>query len=123
MQKRPAGKDSGSQAEDAARRYLEKQGLRKLTCNYRCRSGEIDLVMEEGNTLVFVEVRYRSNPHYGIPAETVTREKQRRLSRAAEHYLNGRHNPLPRCRFDVVAISGSRMEHIDWIVDAFEPAG
>jgi len=90
--------------------------LRLLERNYRCRRGEIDLVMREGNTLVFVEVRFRASPSFGTLAETVNIHKQRRLAAAAAYYL--RHHPTKlACRFDVVAVSGNN--HIDWIRNAF----
>ena len=89
--------------------------MRLLERNYRCRRGEIDLVMRDADTLVFVEVRFRASTRYGTPAETVDIRKQRKLAAAAAHYLQ--YNPTNRlCRFDVVAVSG---EHIDWIRNAF----
>ena len=110
----------GTGAEDSALRFLERKGLQLLTRNYRCRRGEIDLVMQEGNFLVFVEVRYRKHDRYGSPAESVTTRKQQRILNAAAHYLQvaAGTNPNP-CRFDVVAISAEG-ENIDWIRDAFQ---
>jgi len=87
-----------------------------LVQNYRCRRGEIDLVMREAGTLVFVEVRFRSSTRFGTPAETVDIRKQRRLAAAAAHYLQRHPTNLP-CRFDVIAVSGTNQ--IDWIRDAF----
>ena len=110
---------TGSAAEQLARRYLESQGLVLRERNYKCRRGEIDLIMQAGNQLVFVEVRYRKNPRYGSAAESVTADKQARIIRAANHYLQR----LPgerACRFDVVAISGNLGNQIDWIPDAFQ---
>ncbi|MEA3278839.1 MAG: YraN family protein [Pseudomonadota bacterium] len=96
--------------------YLERRGLRLVQRNYRCRRGEIDLVMRDTGTLAFVEVRYRANMRFGTPAETVDIHKQRRLTAAAAHYLQHQPTTLP-CRFDVIAISGDN--RIDWIRDAF----
>jgi putative endonuclease len=90
--------------------------LRPIARNHRCRQGEIDLVMRDGDTLVFVEVRYRRGERFGTPAETVDRHKQRRLVAAAGHYLQGHPSPLP-CRFDVVAIGGG--DRIEWLKNAF----
>lgn len=110
----------GQQAEQAARHYLERQGLHLLTRNYRCRFGEIDLVMRDGETLVFVEVRYRRRTSYGSSAESVDWRKQRRLTRSALCYLQA--NPAiaqKPARFDVVALDGNAP--VQWIRDAFQP--
>jgi putative endonuclease len=109
----------GSAAEDLAMEHLLKQGLRLIERNFRTRAGEIDLIMQQGNTLVFVEVRFRQSCHYGSPAETVTAHKQQRLIHTAAHYLQRHRLDLP-CRFDIVAISGSRQERIEWVQDAFQ---
>jgi putative endonuclease len=108
---------SGAQAEDLACAHLERAGLRLLTRNYRCPQGEVDLVMDDRDTLVFVEVRYRRSDAFGTPAETVDRRKQARLQAAAGHYLLT-HNADRACRFDVVAVSG-RDARIEWLRDAF----
>lgn len=110
---------TGKAAEQIACRYLEARGLALRERNYRCRGGEIDLIMQTGNQLVFVEVRYRRHSRYGSPAESVTATKQARVISAARHYLQRLPVELD-CRFDVVAISGSRGEQIDWIPDAFQ---
>lgn len=106
----------GSDNERQACAFLQGKGLRLLERNYRCRRGEIDLVMRDRDTLVFVEVRYRSSMRFGTPAETVDIHKQRKLAAAAAHYLQCRPTNLP-CRFDVIAVSGTN--HIDWIRSAF----
>ena len=118
LQPSPARQSSrvGSEKERRACAYLENNGLRLLERNYRCRRGEIDLVMRDAEDLVFVEVRYRTTSRYGTPAETVDTHKQRRLAAAAAHYLQYNPTNLP-CRFDVVAVSGSN--RIDWIRNAF----
>ncbi|WP_207787843.1 YraN family protein [Candidatus Thiosymbion oneisti] len=107
---------SGGDTERLACTYLQAEGLRLLEPNYRCRRGEIDLVMREGDTLVFVEVRFRASSRFGTPAETVNIHKQHRLAAAAAHYL--RYHPTKlACRFDVIAVSGNN--HINWIRNAF----
>jgi putative endonuclease len=106
----------GQEKERIACAYLQDKGLLLLERNYRCRRGEIDMVMREGNTLVFVEVRYRASTRFGTPAETVDIRKQRKLAAAASHYLQRNPTELP-CRFDVIALSGTN--RIDWIRDAF----
>ncbi|HPF59694.1 MAG TPA: YraN family protein [Candidatus Competibacteraceae bacterium] len=110
----------GTVAEDLALRYLETQGMTLITRNFRCRAGELDLIMRDGGHLVFVEVRSRRHVRYGTPAESVTRTKQQRLLRAAAFYLQRQRLDLP-CRFDVVAVLQPGGEpQIEWIQDAFQ---
>ena len=110
----------GARAEDLALRHLEAQGLTLVMRNFRCRAGELDLIMREGEYLVFVEVRSRRYIRYGTPAESVTRTKQQKLLCAAALYLQRQHLDLP-CRFDVVAIlqTGDALR-VEWIRDAFQ---
>ncbi|MEK0430075.1 MAG: hypothetical protein RL001_2602 [Pseudomonadota bacterium] len=103
----------GKQAEDRALAYLQRRGLRLIVRNYRCRFGEIDLVMQHAGLVVFVEVRQRSSARYGGAAASVGSVKQQRLWRTAEHYLM-RCPDQPACRFDLVAIDG---ESLQWIQD------
>jgi putative endonuclease len=113
----------GRRGEDLARRHLESQGLKFLERNYRCRAGEIDLVMLEGPALVMVEVRLRTSTDHGSAAETVGPRKRRRFVLAARHLMLTR--PAYRklaARFDVVAIDiagSSRAPAVTWIRDAF----
>jgi putative endonuclease len=108
----------GREAEQAACRYLENRGLRLIARNYRCRCGEIDLIMDDGDSLVFVEVRYRRHGRYGSAAETVDARKRARLTRCAQQYLQ-RHPAAQRrpARFDVISLDGGQGLH--WIPDAF----
>ena len=106
----------GREAEDRAESMLSRAGLRTVIRNYRCRRGEIDLVMRDGEHLVFVEVRYRRNRGFGSAAASVDAGKQRRLILAAQHYLLANRWQGP-CRFDVVTFDPDRGEH--WIRDAF----
>ena len=109
----------GAAAEALARTHLEARGLRTLERNYRCRGGEIDLVMVERSALVFVEVRYRRSVRFGRAEETVGTRKQSRLVHAAAHYLQRTGDPRP-ARFDVVAIHPDGHGHaVRWIRDAF----
>jgi len=114
-------RDDGRRWEAAAESFLRREGLSTLERNYRCRLGEIDLVMRDGASLVFVEVRFRQRAGHGSGAESVTRAKQRRLARAAAVFL-GQHPKWSArpCRFDVVSIGlrdGS--PQTDWIRNAF----
>lgn len=108
---------AGLLAEAQAARFLAARGLKVIARNYRCRGGEIDLVCRDGATLVFVEVRLRTNRAFGGAAGSITSSKQRRIALAARHYLAGK--PWPACRFDAVLLDG---ETIDWIRNAFDAA-
>lgn len=113
-------KTIGDNAESAACNYLVAQGLKLLARNFRCRGGEIDLVMQHHDSLVFVEVRYRKRTDYGHAAETVTRTKQQRVIRCAQFYMSRHGGWNMAARFDVVSIEGSLCaRRIEWISDAF----
>jgi putative endonuclease len=109
----------GQAAEDKALDYLRREGLALVNRNYRCKSGEIDLIMQQNDTLVFVEVRYRQSSHFGSAAESVTTSKQRKLLITANHYLQKNRVDRP-CRFDVVGIGGKNLTEIEWIQNAFQ---
>lgn len=110
----------GAEAEAQARRHLQNQGLTLIESNYRCRQGEIDLIMDDRGSTVFVEVRYRRSATFGGGAASVDGRKQARLIAAASHYLQ-RHPALAQrpARFDVIAIGPGALE---WIRDAFQAA-
>lgn len=111
--------DQGRAAEERALEFLRQEGLRLLARNYRARGGEIDLVMQQADTLIFVEVRYRRSERFGTAAESVTAAKQRKLLDTAGRFLQERRLDVP-CRFDVVGISGQEASKIEWIKDAFQ---
>lgn len=98
----------GQAAEARARGYLEAKGWVCVTMNYKKPFGEIDLIMQDGTTLVFVEVRSRTHGTHGGASASITFVKQQRLKRAAQAYLQ-KISPMPPCRFDVIAIEGERM--------------
>lgn len=120
----PTESDKGTATEDRARAFLERHGLACLERNVRCRFGEIDLVMRDGDTIVCVEVRYRQSATVVGAIDSIGPGKRRRLVAAASWYLSRhprlQHNPL---RFDVVAIDGRSAEHsaLQWLRDAFRP--
>jgi putative endonuclease len=114
LQKRTDKQMQGQAGEDAALSHLEHHGLTLVTRNFRCKGGEIDLIMQDRATLVFVEVRKRADTRHGGAAASVTPAKQRRLTIAAQIYLQ-RYKMPPACRFDVVAIDG---ESLNWIKNA-----
>ena len=104
----------GQGGEDDALKFLMRQGLILQERNFRCKGGEIDLVMQDRDTLVFVEVRKRAASQFGGAADSITAAKQRRLIIAAQVFLK-RYKMPPPCRFDVVAIDGAE---ITWLKDA-----
>jgi putative endonuclease len=107
---------AGARAEQVCAEVLRGHGLRVLERNWRCRHGEIDLIAEEGETLVFVEVRMRSGTGFGGAAESVTEAKRARILAAARLYLTRR--PEAACRFDVFLV-GADTARVEWIRDAF----
>jgi putative endonuclease len=110
---------AGSDAEQAARRLLESAGLVHVAANVRYKVGELDLVMRDGDALVFIEVRARRSLRYGGAAASVGHHKRVRLHRAANRFLLerfGQHR-WPACRFDVVAFEAGRP---NWIKAAFD---
>jgi putative endonuclease len=106
----------GESAEEQAHNFLIKNGLKPVTRNFRCKQGELDLIMTDQQTLVIIEVRFRKTDKYGSAAESVTRAKQSRIIAATHVYLSSQKTDCP-IRFDVVAISGNG--NIDWIKNAF----
>lgn len=109
----------GRAHEAAARRFLESRGLRILQSNFHCRFGEIDLIAEDGEDLVFVEVRARRNPDYGGPLASIGAGKRNRLRRSALAYLQRTAQSERPCRFDVIGF-GAPGEPPDWIRNAFD---
>jgi putative endonuclease len=106
----------GESAEEQAHRFLINKGLKPVFRNYRCKQGELDLIMTDQQTLVIIEVRYRKSDQYGSALESVTRTKQSRIIAATHSYLSSQKTDRP-IRFDVVAISGNGK--IEWIQNAF----
>ncbi|MES9971482.1 MAG: YraN family protein [Candidatus Thiodiazotropha sp.] len=111
----------GQEAEQQALDFLESKGLRLQERNFRCKTGEIDLVMRDAEALVFVEVRFRQSNDYGRALETVTAAKQRKLLNTANRYLQMKRIDSA-CRFDVIALNGSGSTPIEWIKNAIQIA-
>ncbi|GGU71529.1 UPF0102 protein [Pseudomonas laurentiana] len=114
---------AGQAAEQQALQYLQGQGLHLLAQNWRCKRGELDLVMLDSDTVVFVEVRYRLHTSFGGALGSIDARKQERLALAAEHFLQqeARWAQHP-CRFDVIALQGSGHagQSLEWLKNAFE---
>jgi putative endonuclease len=111
--------DRGHHAEQLALHFLEKQGLKLLDRNYRCRLGEIDLIMQENQVIVFVEVRLRGKTSFARACESITPKKQRRLIHTTHYYLmsHGKQYQKNNLRFDAVFLDDQHK--IDWIKNAF----
>ena len=114
---RSARARSGAAAEAAAAAFLAERGLSLIRANYRCRFGEIDLVLRDGATLVFAEVRLRTRSEFGGAAGSIDARKRARIIAAARHYLAGK--PEVPCRFDAVLLDRLAPPRIEWIRDAF----
>lgn len=111
---------AGAQAEQTAAQYLQRQGLRLLQSNYRCRFGEIDLILKDRDTLVFAEVRLRTRSDFGGAAASIDARKQNKLILAAQHYLASI-TPTPPCRFDAVLLSSVEGgAGVEWLKNAFQ---
>lgn len=114
---------AGREAEAFALRYLQQQGLQLIAQNWLCKRGELDLVMLDGDTVVFVEVRYRRHSAWGGALESVDFRKQQKLVLAAQLFLQSETQWADAaCRFDVVAIEGDPASGppLNWIRHAFE---
>jgi putative endonuclease len=108
--------EQGRKWENAAMAYLRRHGLVLIEANFRCKLGEIDLIMRDGVNLVFVEVRQRAAGAPVDAAASIGPAKIRRIVRAAQYYLQ-RFHQMPPCRIDVVAINGN---HIEWLRNAIQ---
>jgi len=125
-------RDFGQLQEQIAAEYLIARGLELLLANFQCRLGEIDLIMRDDDTLVFVEVRYRGSDKFGSAIESVDYRKQTRLKRCAEYFLisQGLSGKIA-CRFDILALSPGKSDfgtgkpatpvkpHVEWLQNAF----
>jgi len=110
--------EKGESAEQRALAYLQQQGLQWLSSNFRCKQGELDLVMRDGQNLVIVEVRFRQSERFGGALGSITRQKQARIVAATQHYVIIHQYSDCAIRFDVVAIDGDG--RINWIKNAFQ---
>ena len=111
-------RDSGIRAEIEALDFLKKNGLQLIQKNFVGKRGEIDLIMQDQDDIVFIEVRYRHNNKYGSALETIDAIKQRKIIQTAHYFLHKQQlTDKVNCRFDVVAFEGTQL---DWIKNAFE---
>ena len=112
----------GQWAEQLALDYLVREKLKLLSCNYHGPSGEIDLIMQDNETIVFIEVRYRANNNYIHALETINGRKCARIIKTSKHYLQAnRWTSKNSCRFDIITITGENDNpEIVWIKNAFQ---
>lgn len=113
------GESRGVLAEQQAEQFLQQQGLKLVERNHRSRFGEIDLIMQDGSVLVFVEVRLRNRTDFGGAAASIDARKQQRIVRTAQLYLASLVS-IPPCRFDAVLMDDSRGGQFQWLKNAFD---
>jgi len=116
----------GRKGEVAARTYLERRGVRILVTNYTCAAGEIDLIGQEREALLFIEVKTRTSEAFGPPHLAVHQRKQQQIVRAAQWFLAERRLPEIACRFDVLGVTfpnEREAPRIHWVRDAFPAEG
>lgn len=112
---------TGQLAEQTAKEYLLQRGLLLVEQNFRCRLGEIDLIMQEGKEIIFVEVRYRKNNDFGGAINSITYQKQVKICKTAAYFLQVKQWEERFCRFDVVTLTSQLAQpEIQWIKHAFE---
>lgn len=119
---KPSTQTLGRQTEALALKHLQNQGLQLIARNWSCRGGELDLVMLDSDTVVFIEVRYRSSERYGGAIESIDLRKRSRITLAAQRYLQSetRWQAYP-CRFDVVTLKpGNLTPSVQWLKNAFD---
>jgi putative endonuclease len=112
---------TGNAAEEIAANFLTRHKLNIIARNFRVRGGEIDLICEQGETIIFVEVRLRSNSKFGGAAASITHSKQQRLILAARYWLSQNGNTFANrdCRFDCVVMDAPEESRLEWIKNAF----
>ncbi|BDF96416.1 MULTISPECIES: YraN family protein [Pseudoalteromonas] len=112
-------REKGQYYEQEAQKYLVAQGLIPIECNYNCPYGELDVIMRDGNTLVFVEVKFRSSHVKGGALHALGKQKQARLKRSIYHYLAAKKLSDQAIRIDFVAITGEASQQLNWIKNVF----
>lgn len=110
--------NAGLEAEKLAATFLAERGLKLVAQNYHCKYGEIDLIMKDAKTLVFVEVRLRTNSKFGSAGASITPQKQKKLILTAQYYLQ-QHGDS-QCRFDAILMNKADAAHIEWLRNAFD---
>lgn len=114
---KPEHLQKGAAAEELAAEFLRLNGLKLLEKNFRCSYGEIDLIMQDGASTVFIEVRLRSSKGFGGAAASISPSKQQKLKRSAEYYLQIHGNKS--CRFDAVLMEKVDLNAVEWLKNIF----
>ncbi|MBQ4833837.1 YraN family protein [Pseudoalteromonas sp. MMG010] len=112
-------REKGQYYELEAQKYLVAQGLIPIERNYYCPFGELDLIMKQGNTLVFIEVKFRKNTFRGGANYALSKQKQGRLKRTIYHYLATNNIKNQALRIDYIAITGEASPTINWLKNVF----
>jgi putative endonuclease len=113
----------GAKGEKRAAKFLKRKGYKIIQRNYKCKSGEIDIIARHNDSIVFVEVKTRSTDEFGAPQYAITSAKRNHLSKVALYYIKEKRLINQSCRFDVVAVKfsqRSRKPEIEHIENAFE---
>ncbi len=105
-------KEIGFLNEKKAQQIIQEKGYEILDTNFSCPYGEIDIICRDGDCIVFIEVRSKKNPNFGLPEETVTPVKQKKIVKTAQYYLSINNVDFEQVRFDVVSILGNKIKHI-----------
>lgn len=112
-------REKGQFYERQAQHYLESHGLKTIECNYYCPYGELDVIMQDGETLVFVEVKFRKNKAKGGANYALSAQKQAKLKRTIYHYLAAKNLTNQALRIDYVAITGEPTVTLNWVKNVF----
>lgn len=114
--------NAGLEAENLAATFLTNHSLKIVSQNYHCKFGEIDLIMKDAKTLVFIEVRLRTNSKFGDAGASITPQKQRKLILTAQYFLQEHAQQYGNyaCRFDAVLMNNLDVKEIAWIRNAFD---
>jgi putative endonuclease len=113
----------GQKGEEIAVRHLKKEGYKIIATNYRTKLGEIDIIAQDKDTIVFAEVKTRRSVQFGNPKQAVTIQKQKKISMVALYYLKATGQSTARARFDVVGVISNRDKpQVEIIKNAFELA-
>lgn len=118
---KPNSRDLGHKIETTACLFLKKQGLHLISRNYHCPVGEIDLIMQDQDTIVFIEVRHRKNNRTVSAIESITYKKAKKIIKTAQHFLQSKNwSDKVCCRFDIVTSQYNNSDHqLDWLKNAY----
>ena len=122
LSNKPTSRETGQTTEQFAATYLAQNGLELVTRNFHCKLGELDLIMKDNDTLVFIEVKYRRSNNFGGAISAITTTKQQKIHKTASFYLQkcGLNEYTTPCRFDVIALQGNiKAPQVSWLKNVF----